>query len=917
MNNNAIHGRYRKLQLPLSKYQKEDIMKFNLSSYSFSTSRGNSLTAPGNLYLMAHRTNSSPFRRNLILSVPTVVLLIILSLPAASQGSFYWKGIAPANGWDYPQNWAPQGIPGPFDKVTIDNDTVALSIPIIGRTIKDLTFLKGSINNGPLTINDTLDWFGGSAACPITVKGAWNVKRHIWLGSNITTMGTWNINDTVSGSSTITNYGTAVMSGIASFDLVRGTIENKGGSTFLIHNDCTFNAMYGLFVIDTGAVVRKSGATGTTVFRDNSSSGNLYGVVVTNYGLIDVQSGTLRFDHAVNGNGTFHADSGGFMLFAFGAWGYGTNSFRDGTRFSGSGVCKIIAGISLLDSVISENLEISGGGNNSPSTVFGTVRWTGGTLSDFTIGTNSTLLLDGPGEKWTGSGYIRCHGTMRWLGSGVIHDGNGNLEIMPGGLFDIQNDALIDGRGEIHIDSGGVLRKSVSTGLTSFQIGWITNNGALDIRNGKVSFGSDYRCSSGTVTSLRMGDTIAEFGSEPLTIGGKAFLDGTVNITVSPGYAPIHGTRFSCITYNSVSGTFRNVSSSMQGDFSIVPLYDGQHFVLSFPALDAPMTIDGMKDNFYSSLTGPYNGYLQIRSYAYNNNGKPVDDADISVHLWAAWDSKWFYLYEEVKDDTVSGNANNLWEEDCIELYFDPQPADSVINSNWGTCLTALGKGTPGVITADSMKNVPDTLKRWSRRMIPGGYALELAIGWPAIKNGNEAIAPWIGTTFGLAINQHDNDGKARRQATVQWAAVLKDSVYNTSKYLGTVHLLPDNKLEFQARNNMTGATNRIPYDGSEYVRTAIDEAFNASPNEFRLFQNYPNPFNPNTEIRYQIPEAGHVLLQVYDLLGREAATLVNEELPAGTHRVMWHADKASSGVYFYRLNTGAYYDTRRLLLLK
>ncbi len=88
-------------------------------------------------------------------------------------------------------------------------------------------------------------------------------------------------------------------------------------------------------------------------------------------------------------------------------------------------------------------------------------------------------------------------------------------------------------------------------------------------------------------------------------------------------------------------------------------------------------------------------------------------------------------------------------------------------------------------------------------------------------------------------------------------------------------------------------------------------------PMQFALEQNYPNPFNPTTVISYQLPVAGKILLKVYDVLGREVATLVNEVKPAGNHSVQWNAQGRASGVYFYRLNTKDFVQAKKLLLLK
>ncbi len=93
------------------------------------------------------------------------------------------------------------------------------------------------------------------------------------------------------------------------------------------------------------------------------------------------------------------------------------------------------------------------------------------------------------------------------------------------------------------------------------------------------------------------------------------------------------------------------------------------------------------------------------------------------------------------------------------------------------------------------------------------------------------------------------------------------------------------------------------------------------SPNEYRLYQNYPNPFNPSTIISYQLPNAGNVVLKVYDVLGNEIVTLVNEHKPAGIYNVEFNSstikNKASSGVYFYTLQTGSFVETKKMILLR
>jgi hypothetical protein len=88
-------------------------------------------------------------------------------------------------------------------------------------------------------------------------------------------------------------------------------------------------------------------------------------------------------------------------------------------------------------------------------------------------------------------------------------------------------------------------------------------------------------------------------------------------------------------------------------------------------------------------------------------------------------------------------------------------------------------------------------------------------------------------------------------------------------------------------------------------------------PTSYSLSQNYPNPFNPTTNVQFSIIKVQFVTLKVFDLLGQEVATLVNEQLEPGTYNVDWNASQFTSGIYFYRLQTKGFTDTKKLILLK
>jgi hypothetical protein len=108
----------------------------------------------------------------------------------------------------------------------------------------------------------------------------------------------------------------------------------------------------------------------------------------------------------------------------------------------------------------------------------------------------------------------------------------------------------------------------------------------------------------------------------------------------------------------------------------------------------------------------------------------------------------------------------------------------------------------------------------------------------------------------------------------------------------------------------------QIDFEGS-FTYSNIVEVEVEAPNVFTLEQNYPNPFNPSTVINYQLPVNSMVTLKIYDILGNEIVTLVNEEKPAGSYEVEYDGTELPSGIYLYKLQTSNFIDTKKMILIK
>ncbi|MBK7629441.1 MAG: T9SS type A sorting domain-containing protein [Ignavibacteriales bacterium] len=105
-------------------------------------------------------------------------------------------------------------------------------------------------------------------------------------------------------------------------------------------------------------------------------------------------------------------------------------------------------------------------------------------------------------------------------------------------------------------------------------------------------------------------------------------------------------------------------------------------------------------------------------------------------------------------------------------------------------------------------------------------------------------------------------------------------------------------------------------FDGTFAYSQEVEVEINL-PLDYSLDQNYPNPFNPTTIIRYAIPADDFVSIKLYDVLGNEVTTLVNEQKQAGRYEMLFNASNIASGVYYYQINSGSFTQTRKLVLMK
>ncbi len=219
--------------------------------------------------------------------------------------------------------------------------------------------------------------------------------------------------------------------------------------------------------------------------------------------------------------------------------------------------------------------------------------------------------------------------------------------------------------------------------------------------------------------------------------------------------------------------------------------------------------------------------------------------------------------------------------------------------------------------STDTVKNINAVLKKGG--VISGTVVNAGSNGWgitayPYGSNGNPSFSAGFGSggTYSFVV--------LPGTYSIQFSMYSQNS-NSTQFYYNQISQLPGTAVTVSAVGDTVFGIN-ADFTGPI---TSVPGAKSAAPKTFALSQNYPNPFNPSTVIGYQLPMTGSVTLKIYNVLGQEVASLVNETQSAGSYSVVWNASQFASGVYFYKIQvrqtdgtqTGSFAATKRLVLLK
>jgi hypothetical protein len=291
-------------------------------------------------------------------------------------------------------------------------------------------------------------------------------------------------------------------------------------------------------------------------------------------------------------------------------------------------------------------------------------------------------------------------------------------------------------------------------------------------------------------------------------------------------------------------------------------------------------------------------------------NSVITDDADLKVNAYLAMDATNLYVAFDVDDDVVSFDtsaAASSWLQDAPDLFIGLYDWRGLRHSSYshGTQPDYHLRFSANKVIVDNDGSAtlvsPGANYIFAVKPITSGYVVEARIPWTAFKSMNAAdslFTPVEGMRIPIDFEINDNDTPGDNTAR---EGMMCYSNFNN-----------DNSYASVWRWSYTWIGNKSSTNGVTAANTQV--------NEYRLLQNYPNPFNPSTVINYSLAKSGPVTLKVYDILGREVATLVNGEMQSpGQHQATFNVAKGAvaSGVYFYTIESGNFRDVKKMMLLK
>jgi hypothetical protein len=250
-------------------------------------------------------------------------------------------------------------------------------------------------------------------------------------------------------------------------------------------------------------------------------------------------------------------------------------------------------------------------------------------------------------------------------------------------------------------------------------------------------------------------------------------------------------------------------------------------------------------------------------------------------------DTVWTQEYQDTTTSLSGVCLEQVGDEGFIILANDDNQNVRLLRTNeWGELIWEKTYGQSGIYSSKFLKNTPD-----------GGHI---------IVGSTESVGAGGSDVWVLKTDSLGN---------IKWTKTIGGTGDDYGKYIQTTsdggYIIAADTWSY-GKGEQDIWIIKLEPDPTVDVDNEIDIIKN-----YKLSYNYPNPFNPSTNIIYSIPQLFNVIIKVFDILGNEIETLVNEEKPAGSYEITWYAEGFPNGIYFYQLKVGSFVETKKMILLK
>jgi hypothetical protein len=529
----------------------------------------------------------------------------------------------------------------------------------------------------------------------------------------------------------------------------------------------------------------------------------------------------------------------------------------------------------------------------------GNYNQTGGTFAS-NVGSGNVLAVNytGADKTFTQSGGTLTNTNMEWtVKSSASLTLNNNLTVGTGRAFTVENAALINcGTNVISgptftLSSGGSLGIGSADGITS---SGATGNIQTATRNFDVGANYIYNGTAGSqVTGTGLPATVNNLtvsNSADVSLSGSVQVNGTLSLL--GGDLSLNGNNVTLGPSGTLSETASNTIAGTSG------------LVTTTRTLTAPNSAD--------DIAG-----LGVRIGSSADLGSTVITRGHTVQTSGG--SASIKRYFDVTPSTNTGlNATLIFKYDESELNLIPEASLTLFRSEDNGVSWAPEGGTLDMTANTLTVTGLDALSRWTAGDVDAPLPIQLASFIAVALSNSRVKLDW--TTLS-EVNNYGFYIQKRRNNESDWSEIANSFVTGRGTTNEPQHYsFTDNNA---ARGAWQYRLKQVDLDGAVHFADPIlvdlvTDVTEVAPMQFALLQNYPNPFNPSTEIKFSVESTKRATLEVYNIIGQKVATLFDEIAEAGQYyRVKFSAEYLASGVYFYRLQSGAKSDLKKFMLLR